>query len=151
MHGPRDFGKNVSHMASISHMYVTTNIAPKHYGVAATVIFNPLADAGEADKKYYDELEGVWRVRKMTWYIKKGDDLHCSRKIEFPFYSAWDHEPSAGGLQLESQLMECSKEAAPAYPRAGKRCFLSIIISHRHANDFADTADDKMWSRGTVL
>ncbi len=97
---------------------VTTNVAPKHYGVSA---FN-LYDAGrdDADQEVHHKVEDVWKVRKMTWYIEMGDDLLRSRKIEFPFYRAWDHQPSGSDLHFEDKLQESSLLEAPTYPRDGK-------------------------------
>ena len=101
-----------------SEARVTTNFAPKHYGVSAGSLFNAAVDP--ADQKYYDSVEDTWRIHKMTWYIEKGDDLLRSRKIEFPFYIAWDHEPTDADLHIESELQESSLDRAPVYPKSGK-------------------------------
>ena len=48
---------------------VVTNIAPKHYGVAAGAVHNPDRDKGQ--EKYYDTYEDIWLSNTMSWYIKK--------------------------------------------------------------------------------
>ena len=101
-----------------SEALVTTSVAPKHYGVSAGSIFDPMRDSGQS--KYLDEYEGVWRCETMTWYINKGDDLQRSRKIDFPFYRKFEPNPSHSTLQIEEELLECSLEKAPIHAKAGK-------------------------------
>ncbi|KAL9114872.1 MAG: hypothetical protein Q9227_001115 [Pyrenula ochraceoflavens] len=96
---------------------VTTNFAPKHYGISARSRYEPKRDKGET--RTWDALEGVWFVHNMTWYIQKGDDLIRSRKIEFPFYIAFDHKPTDSDLNIENNLMESSSDRAPVHPKSG--------------------------------
>jgi hypothetical protein len=103
-----------------SEASVMSNVAPKHYGVSAARDYDPVRDANQ--RKYYDEFEDVWRCSAMTWYIKKGDDLLRARKIEFPFYRAFEPNPSNAELQITSSLLECSLDNAPDHPKDGKLC-----------------------------
>jgi len=97
-----------------------SNVAPKHYGVSTGRIHDPVRDANQT--KYYDRFEDVWCCTTMTWYIEKGDDLLRARKIEFPFYEAFEPNPSNAELQITSYLMECSLDKAPDHPKHGKLC-----------------------------
>ena len=56
----------------------------------------------------------------MTWYIHLGDDLKRERKMEFPFYRSWNHEPSGDELVFEDWLIESSIAVAPLYPKDGE-------------------------------
>ena len=101
-----------------SEARVTTNIAPKHYGVAAMSVYDSKVDAGAQSR--YNTVEDTWQVKKMTWYIQMDDDLLRERKIEFPFYRSWDHPPSGDELVFEDTLMESSAAIAPIYPKEGQ-------------------------------
>lgn len=111
-----------------SEASVTSNVAPKHYGVSARSIYDPIRDANE--KKHYDRYEDVYRVDKMTWYIQKGDDLLRARKIVFPFYRTWEPNPSHSDLQIEETLLQCDLDQAPEHPKEGKGCLHSSAFRH---------------------
>lgn len=114
---PNDAWSAIVRGAVMSHLpttaSITSNVAPKHYGVSANSVYEE-EDSGE--QKHWDSYESVWRVTKMTWYIHKGDDLLRSRKIEFPFYRTFDPNPSYDQLQIEASLKECGSDKAPDYP-----------------------------------
>lgn len=111
---------------------VTTSIAPKHYGVNAAAVFDPLRDAGQT--KFLDEHEGVWRCETMTWYITKGDDLERSRKIDFPFYQKFDPNPPAEALQIDAELLECALEKAPVHGKPGELPTTILLPCERFTN-----------------
>jgi hypothetical protein len=46
---------------------VTSTKCVRHYGVSCTNIYKESEDAGQ--EKFWDVLEGVYRVSKMTWYL----------------------------------------------------------------------------------
>ena len=100
-----------------SQAKVISNVAPKHYGVAARSTFDPVGDMGQ--EKVWHKNEEVWKVSRMTWYIKKGDDLLRSRQIAFPFYRTFKPHPLDADLQLEDNLLECSLDKQPRYPDKG--------------------------------
>jgi len=109
---------------------VTSNVAPKHYGVCGGNIYDASRDEGQS--KYLDEYEDVWRCHVMTWYIKKGDDLLRSRKITFPFYQKFKPNPSKSELLVESELLECSIDREPVHPKDGvtsRNCNLKADLS----------------------
>ena len=115
-----------------SEARVITNIAPKHYGVAARSLYDESTDHGE--KQYWDNAEAVWRVDKMIWFIEKGDDLLRSRKIEFYFYRTFDHEPSGPDLLFVDELHESTMDQAPVYPKSGEH---RPRFRHRSPSPFA--------------
>lgn len=101
-----------------SEASVVTSIAPKHYGVAARSLYIEEEDAGQ--EKSWDIEYEQWRVKKMTWYIEKGDDLVRARKIEFTFFRTFPPNPSRETLQMTDVLLECSLDVKPRHPRDGK-------------------------------
>ena len=51
---------------------ITSTVATRHYGVTANAIYRESEDAGQ--EKIRDKYEGIYRVRKMTWYILRVRD-----------------------------------------------------------------------------
>ena len=96
---------------------VVSNVAPKHYGVAAVAINPDAKDMGEPLVTF--ERSGKRGVDKMTWYIHQGDDLMRARPIEFDFFKEYSENPSHSELQEEHVLLECDNAQAPRYPREG--------------------------------
>ena len=114
-----------------SEASVVSNIAPKHYGVAALRLdIDPTKDAGEP--QHVSERSGKSGVMVMTWYIHQGDDLMRARPIEFHFFKEYAERPSHGELQDESVLLECESAEAPRHPREGltkPNCTLKTDLS----------------------
>ena len=104
---------------------VMSNVAPKHYGVAALRRYEDLRDTGQ--ENHYNRHEERFEAMVMTWYIEKGEDLLRTRKIEFPFYRTFDSAiPGYQELQSEEELQECSLDAAPVHLQAGKLILLAL-------------------------
>lgn len=96
---------------------VTATKCVRHYGVSCTNIYKESEDAGQ--EKFWDKLEGVYRVSKMTWYLNYDDDLVRERRVEFAFYRSLpvDYQPT--DLIFIDELLECAQIDAPKYPIAG--------------------------------
>lgn len=55
----------------------------------------------------------------MTWYIHRGEDLQRDQKIVFSFYRSLPQDYSPSALIFTDNLLECSLDQAPKYPRTG--------------------------------
>jgi hypothetical protein len=50
---------------------VVTSVAERHYGVSAGELYEPIRDAKQDKYKYWDEYTEIYRVSRMSWYIRK--------------------------------------------------------------------------------
>lgn len=118
---------------------VTSNVAPKHYGVAIGFEYDPARDGNE--KQWHLAYEDVSRVSVMNWHITKvsnhhncpltstipsnaniipkDDDLLRSRKVEFRCYRCFSIDLTWEELQIETNLLESDQPNAPVHPKAG--------------------------------
>jgi len=107
---------------------VLSSVAERHYGVMALSKFDKEKDAGRP--KEWDSYESVYRTDKMTWFIKKHDDLQRDRAISFPFYRCFDLEADDDDYLVTEKLEMCSTDAAPVYPTRDvtKMCNLRVDL-----------------------
>ena len=96
---------------------VTSNIAPKHYGVDCTSQYLKSRDRNEP--KVWDDWDKIWRCNIMVWYINIGDDLLRSRKIAWPFKVIFEGPLEDRKLVHKTELLECSAATQPVHPKKG--------------------------------
>jgi hypothetical protein len=117
---------------------VVSSVAENHYGVSAGREWNARRDIGGESYKYHDEYEEIWRVRAMTWYIHKHDDLVRSRAVNFPFYCCLPINPSAEDMKVTVKLLMCPSDIAPEFPDSSvtTNCSLEIDLAAVPKNSF---------------
>ncbi|KAI1082486.1 hypothetical protein F5B20DRAFT_569141 [Whalleya microplaca] len=52
---------------------VKARAARKHYGYEVSAAYDDNRHATLSSKRYYDGLDGIWRVAVMEWFIKRGE------------------------------------------------------------------------------
>ncbi|KAH7370903.1 Hsp70 family protein-like protein [Rhexocercosporidium sp. MPI-PUGE-AT-0058] len=93
---------------------IISNQATRHYGVKAELKYDPIEDIGQLRRA--DRSTGEERVSKMTWYIKRGDDILHNQTIRFPFYRRLSDGYSDSQLVFHDELIQSESRIPPAYP-----------------------------------
>ncbi|KAJ4387858.1 hypothetical protein N0V93_008461 [Gnomoniopsis smithogilvyi] len=96
-----------------SRAAVVSTQAVRNYGVEAFTAFDPILDHGRPTKI---RLDGSTGVLKMTWYVRKGEDLKRDRAIKFPFHRWIDLHHQPKDLVFFTELCYSEKDVAPIYP-----------------------------------
>uniref|UniRef100_A0A0B7KQL2 Actin-like ATPase domain-containing protein n=1 Tax=Bionectria ochroleuca TaxID=29856 RepID=A0A0B7KQL2_BIOOC len=121
---------------------VTSASFTKHYGVDSWETIDPIADIDQPTKIWRD---GTTKVKRMTWYIKKGDDIARDQKIRFSFYREFDK--GCPPTIIEDSLVECADTEAPRHPckgrRIGKNCTLITDLRSVDRRKFKEMIDYK--------
>ena len=55
----------------------------------------------------------------MVWYINRGEDMIREQRIVFEFFRSLPLDFATSRLIFYDELIECSQDKAPDYPRAG--------------------------------
>lgn len=93
---------------------VASTKAVCHYGVVAANPYNALADRGRPIIFMLgDDTE---KVRKVTWYVYKGDDLKRDQPIRFPFFRTVKECHTREDLVFHDDLVWSDRIVAPTYP-----------------------------------
>lgn len=95
---------------------VAINFAPKHYGVSGIEFdIDPILDAGRTTS--IDPYTGRRQIKKMTWYIRWGQELERARPIVFDWFLDFPENPSDKLLDGNSiKLWESVQPNAQRYP-----------------------------------
>ncbi|KEY64920.1 hypothetical protein S7711_03910 [Stachybotrys chartarum IBT 7711] len=87
----------------------------KHYGVESLGIVDPVADMDQPTEILRDG------TTRMTWYMKKGDDISRDREIRLPFSADFDKGCSPTDLIINIGLIECADPEAPRHRSKGRK------------------------------
>lgn len=55
----------------VTHVRVKARAARKHYGTEVGAVYMEYLHASVKNKRWYDGLDGVWRVDVMDWFIRR--------------------------------------------------------------------------------
>ncbi|KAI9765090.1 MAG: hypothetical protein M1840_007797 [Geoglossum simile] len=76
---------------------VVSSVASKSYGVQANSVFEEHKHNKEdAEHKFWDRWEGIYRIPQMNWYIMKGEDLLRDRSQSISYFRPipFDYKPA---------------------------------------------------------
>ncbi|KAJ4422617.1 hypothetical protein N0V82_002736 [Gnomoniopsis sp. IMI 355080] len=95
---------------------VVSTQAVRHYGVCSNREFDPVLDRGRPT--FITDHDGKTKVKKMKWYIKKGEDLKRAQDVKHSYHRTirWDHHPV--DLIFRTSLWYFQADVAPDYPGA---------------------------------
>ncbi|KAJ2998836.1 hypothetical protein NUW58_g200 [Xylaria curta] len=63
--------------------------ARKHYGYEVGIPFDDHVHASLANKKYWDGLFGIWRVKAMVWFIERGNRVSENVPFQRAYFNHW--------------------------------------------------------------
>lgn len=99
---------------------VVATQAVRHYGVRSN---SPRNNQDLNQPVVYSLGDNTPRVKKMTWYIKKGENLRRDQPIKFPFYRTLRSDFQPQDLIFQDDLLYSEAPRAPNYPgRSVKTC-----------------------------
>ncbi|KAM3086123.1 hypothetical protein ACMFMF_000078 [Clarireedia jacksonii] len=114
---PHDAWSAIVKGAVLSRFSSTATIvstqATRHYGVAARAKYDEYTDRGRAKSL---DVYGVMRTERMTWYIRRGEDLKRTEKLRFSFYRTLHDDFDDGDLVFKDELLQCASGEAPVHP-----------------------------------
>lgn len=110
---------------------VAANVAPKHYGVSGVEFdIDPIKDAGRPTT--IDPHTGRRQIKKMTWYIYRGQELDRARPIAFDWFMNFPENPSDDVLDENPiRLWESVQRIAQRHPdrKMSTNCVLWPLLS----------------------
>lgn len=122
---------------------VVSTQAIRHYGIIAKSMYDPLVDHGQPI--VYTMGDNKKKVEKLTWYIRKGEDLHRDRTIKFPFFRRIKSDFHPLDLIFRPKLSYSEAPAAPFHPgRDVRTCctFRADLREIDHAHLISKVGDD---------
>jgi len=96
---------------------ITSSVATRHYGVAASSLYNSYEDKGQTI--LLDQQTGKEKVMKMTWFIYQGEDLQRDQTIVHSFYRSIPQNHDESDLIFTDELVQCETIKPAPYPKAG--------------------------------
>lgn len=70
---------------TLTSVRVKNRAARKHYGTELTSKYDEVTHAHLISRRYWDGLDGIWRVPTMKWFIKRGDPVSENEPFFTPF------------------------------------------------------------------
>lgn len=72
-------------------------------------------DKARKNDRQYDEWEEIYRISRMSWYIKKGDELERKGLKRATFRSNFRTNPGPDELKFTYRLLTSDRERAPDF------------------------------------
>ncbi|RYP52061.1 hypothetical protein DL768_002744 [Monosporascus sp. mg162] len=82
-------GLSLSAPTQLTHVKLEQRVARRHHGIQLSVEYDPSEHSALESMRYWDGLDGCYRVNVMNWFIQKGESVSENKAIYHQFIQ-WD-------------------------------------------------------------